>query len=299
MRRLPNAFHSLLLAVMLLAALSGVSAFAQITAKVHGKALDADGNPIVGATVQMTNTDNGRKFTMKTDKKGEFLSIAIAPGKYNTTLVGADGKVLTTANNFNVDPSQDVNELDYNMKAEKQEAQAMATGQKPVDTSKMSAAQKQQMEEAIKKNEAIKAENAKIGNLNTMLKQATADIQAKNYDEAISLMKQATAQEPNQPLLWGRLGDAQTGAKQYKDCADSYGKGIALQEKAAKPNPQIVGAWYNGMGSCQAKAGDVPGAIQSYDKSAQATPRKPRKPTTTKARCLPIWASRMIERRLR
>lgn len=267
---IPHRFLSL--ALMLALALSGVSAFAQLNSKVHGVALDAEGKPIVGATVQMVNVDNGRKFTMKTDKKGEFLSIAISSGKYNTTLIAADGKTLTTANNFPVDPSLEVNELDFNLKKETEERQAQATGQKPVDTSKLTPEQKAQLEAIQKQNEQVKQQNAKIGSLNTMLKEATADLQAKNYDAAMALMKQATAADPNQPLLWGRLGDAESGSKQYKDCATSYSKAIDLETKGTKPNPQVIGAWYNGMGACQAKAGDVPGAVQSFDKSAQTDP---------------------------
>jgi tetratricopeptide (TPR) repeat protein len=251
--------------------LSSVSALAQINATVRGKAIGSDGKPIPGATVQMVNKDNGRKFTMKTNKNGEFLNIGVAPGKYDCSLVGPDGKVLSTANNFPVDAGQESNNLEFNVQQEQKETQAIVSGEKKVEPQKLTEEQKKAIEAAQKQNEQIKQENAKIGNLNQMLTSARTDIQAKNYQNAVATMNQAIQVDPTQPLLYGTLGDASLGMKDYKGCIDAFTKAIDLQSQK-KPNPQIASRWLSNLGSCQARNGDVAAAQSSFDKAAQEDP---------------------------
>jgi hypothetical protein len=45
------------------------------TGTVKGYVKDDAGKPVVGAVVEMTNLENGRKVTLKTDKCGNFFSI--------------------------------------------------------------------------------------------------------------------------------------------------------------------------------------------------------------------------------
>ena len=45
-----------------------------------------------------------------------------------------------------------------------------------------------------------------------------------NYDQAVTVLQQATQVDPNQDLIWVNLGDAQRGAKKYPDAIESYQK---------------------------------------------------------------------------
>lgn len=255
----------------LLLLVGSLPGFAQVNAVVKGKAVDAQGKPVVGATVQMVNKDNGRKFTMKTDKRGEFVNIGVAPGKYDTVLLGPDGKMLTRADNFPVDPSQEINELDFNIQAEQKENQAIVSGEKKVEPKKMTEEQRKALEAAQKQNEEAKAANAKIGNLNTLLTQARADIAAKNYPQAIEAMNQGIQVDPTQPLLYGTLGEAQSGSKDYKGCADSLSKAVELQN-TKKPTPQLTSRWNTSLAMCQVRAGNLDAAKATFDKAAQEDP---------------------------
>jgi len=78
----------------LLAALCAVPAWSQMST-VKGTALDEQGAPLTGGTVEMQNLENGQKASLKIDKKGQFASIAIVGGKYNIRLM-KDGKQLYT-----------------------------------------------------------------------------------------------------------------------------------------------------------------------------------------------------------
>ncbi len=78
-----------------------------------------DGNPIAGANVEWANTDNGRKYNLKTNKKGEYFSLGIEPGKYKVTLT-QDGKQLDQVSNFPVGLDEAV--LDFDLKKSQAEA---------------------------------------------------------------------------------------------------------------------------------------------------------------------------------
>ena len=60
--------------------------FAQASGTVKGVCKDAQGNPIADGVVVYANLDNGQKYTLKTNKKGEYFSLGITPGHYLVTL---------------------------------------------------------------------------------------------------------------------------------------------------------------------------------------------------------------------
>jgi tetratricopeptide (TPR) repeat protein len=60
-------------------------ALAQSTGMIRGVVKDAAGKPVEGAKVNIDADANNRHFDTKTDKKGEFLQIGLAPGAYKVT----------------------------------------------------------------------------------------------------------------------------------------------------------------------------------------------------------------------
>jgi tetratricopeptide (TPR) repeat protein len=60
-------------------------ALAQSTGMVRGVVKDAAGKPVEGAKVNIDADGTNRHFDTKTDKKGEFLQIGLAPGAYKVT----------------------------------------------------------------------------------------------------------------------------------------------------------------------------------------------------------------------
>ena len=80
---------------LLLALVVGLCAptiFAQSTGSVKGVARDAEGKPVPAGTVEWQSMETGRKYTLKLNKKGEYFSLGISPGKYKVTLVRSRGK---------------------------------------------------------------------------------------------------------------------------------------------------------------------------------------------------------------
>lgn len=261
--------------------LGTLSAMAQ-TATVKGNIKDQAG-PVVGAQVLLKDPETGRKYPLKTDKKGQFFSIGIAPGKYDVT-VTKDGKQVYTANGFPVTLNQEVNQLDIDLtqgaggeQAAQVPAQAGQQQQQPQQQPKLTEEQKKQIEEINKKNAEVVKENAKIGGLNNMMKEAQTDMQAKNFDAAVTVMQQAEQVDNGQHfLVTGMLGTALVSDKKYPEGADALNKAIQLAQndpKASDPKTKtVLAGFYDNLGQAYAKTNKIPEAIDAYTKEAELDP---------------------------
>ncbi len=225
--------------MLLLLVMCSAPGWAQITGVVKGVVKDKDGKPIAGATVELVGTQTGTKYTLKTNSKGAYYSVGISLGNYRATLflngqeVDSHGNVVITAT--------EEREVDFDLAADA----AMAAEQ-----NKAAAAAQQQ--------------NTKIKGLNATLKQAKELEGAGNYDQAVTILQQATQVDPNQDLVWAYLGDAQRGAKKYTDAIESYQKALAI-----KPNN---GPYLGQVADAYAKAGQTDKAVEQYAAAAQADP---------------------------
>src|ERR1700757_1489885 len=125
---------AIVLITLLAAALSAPMAFAQASGTVKGACKDAQGNPVADAIVVYANLDNGQKYTLKTNKKGEYFSLGLSPGKYNVSLYkNADdmkaNKPLDFVKGFALQLG-DNEPVNFNQK-EQQEKQARGEGLTP------------------------------------------------------------------------------------------------------------------------------------------------------------------------
>ena len=247
--------------------------FAQATGTVKGVCKEMDGKPIAGANLEWANTDNGRKYNLKTNNKGEYFSLGIEPGKYKVTLT-KDGKQLDQVNNFPVGADEAV--LDFDMK----KSQAEAAQQKGI-----SAEQLKQMQEAQAKN-AKEANTVKT--LNEKLSVANTAMQSGDFETAVNTLNEATQIDPTRDLLWARLGDAHLSsapkqtdtaekAKRYGDAVSDYQKAIDLKKQtmatSQKPDdPKVLAAYYNNLGQAEAKTGQLDESVKAYDQAAQLNP---------------------------
>ena len=84
-RRLNGRLPWLVACAAVLSLASVSPAFAQSTGMIRGVVKDAAGKPVEGAKVSIDADANNRHFDTKSDKKGEFLQIGLAPGGYKVT----------------------------------------------------------------------------------------------------------------------------------------------------------------------------------------------------------------------
>lgn len=269
---------AVLLFVVLALGLCVPPVFAQASGTVKGVCKDVQGNPIVDGVVLFANQDNGQKYSLKTNKKGEYFSLGIAPGKYVVTLYKtADdlkaNKELFHQNGFQV--QLDENTLDFDLKKE-QERSAQGQGLTPEQIKQMQEAKEKQQKEV----NTVKALNEKLSAANTAM-------QGGDFDTAIASLNEAIQMDPSRDLIWFKLGDAyrlsapkQTDPvekqKRLDSAVQAYQKAVQLRQAVANdkdPNAaKNLAAYYNNLAEAYAKAGKVDDAVKTYALAAQTDP---------------------------
>jgi tetratricopeptide (TPR) repeat protein len=256
--------------------------FAQASGTVKGVCKDQEGNPIVDGIVVFANQDNGQKYALKTNKKGEYFSLGVSSGNYNVTLYKnaddqAAGKELFHFNKFQVQLAE--NTLDFDLKKQAEE-QAAGKGLSPEDLKKY----QEQQAKAEKEKSTVKTLQAHLDTANT-------DIKAGDYDAAIASLNEANQMDPTRDVLWYKLGDAyrlsmskQTDPaekqKRMDSAVDAYQKAIQLRQDAiqsgkekdtAKAN-QALAVYYGNMADAYNRARKVDDAVKYYEMAAKADP---------------------------
>jgi tetratricopeptide (TPR) repeat protein len=238
----------LLLAMM---ATFTVTAAAQVAGVVRGTCKDEEGKPLVGITVELNNQDNGRKTILKTDKSGNYYSMGMIAGTYKINFLAPDGKVIYYLNNA---PIKAGGESTYDVDLAKAKAEA-------AKDSGISEAQRKEYEKAKKENEKIKGVNA-------LLLQGSAQKKEGKYDEAVTTLEQAVAQDQTHDIVYGSLADAYLLDKKYPEAEATFLKAIEL----APPTSKSVGGYHNSLAQALLKQGKTEQAMAEYDKAAQLDP---------------------------
>jgi tetratricopeptide (TPR) repeat protein len=226
--------------------------------------------------VEFVNAENGQKYTMKTNGKGEYFSLGITPGRY-TAKLSKDGQQIYYFNNVSVEADEKV--LDFDM-AKEQATSGQAQG--------LSAEQvKQQQEQQAKSSK----ENNTVKALNEKLLAAKTASDAGNFDLAVSTLTEATQMDATRDLIWAKLGDAylNSASKQmdaaekttrYNSASEDFQKAIDLKQKGMDTDPKqktpdatkVLAQYYNNLGQAYGKAGKTDDAIKGYNQAAALDP---------------------------
>ena len=254
--------------------------FAQVASgSVKGVCKDQQGNPIVDGVVVFANTDTGQKYTLKTNKKGEYFSLGIASGPYTVTLYKNADDQKANKEIFHYGKFQvvlDENTLDFDLKKQAEEA-GKGQGLTPE--------QLKQRQEAIEKQQkevnTVKALNEKIQAASTASK-------AGDFDTAVSTLTEATQMDATRDVIWAQLADAYRNSatkqtdraektRRLTEAATDYQKAIDLKQKAmeTKKGPddnKILAAYYNNLADADARSGKVDNAVAAYTQASQLNP---------------------------
>src|SRR5216684_4828290 len=269
---------AVLLFVVLALGLCVPPVFAQASGTVKGVCKDPQGNPIVDGVLVFANQDNGQKYTLKTNKKGEYFSLGIAPGKYVVTLYKTADDAKANKELFHQSGFQvqlDENTLDFDLKKE-QERAAQGQGLTPEQIKQMQEAKEKQQKEVT----TVKALNEKLSASNTAM-------QGGDFETAIASLKEAIQMDSSRDLIWFKLGDAyrlsapkQTDSaekqKRLDAAVEAYQKAVQLRQAVTNdkdPNAaKNLAAYYNNLAEAYAKAGKIDDAVKTYALAAQTDP---------------------------
>jgi tetratricopeptide (TPR) repeat protein len=259
--------------------LCAVPAFSQgASGTVKGVCKDPQGNPIADGVVVWANQDNGQKYVLKTNKKGEYFSLGVGGGTYTVTLYKNQddykaNKELFHFNKFQV--TLDENTLDFDLKKQTEET-AKGQGLTPEQLK----AQQEQQQKQTKEANTVKS-------LNEKLAAAKVASDGGDYDTAIADLSAANEIDASRDLIWFKLGDAyrlsankQTEAtekqKRLDEAVSSYQKALELKQGATNdkdPNKtKTLAAYYNNLAEAYAKDGKIDDSIKTYEQAAQSDP---------------------------
>jgi tetratricopeptide (TPR) repeat protein len=263
------------LLLVLVGGLSAPSVFAQATGSVKGVCKDVEGKPIAQAQIEWAAVETGRKYTLKTNNKGEYFSLGISPGSYNVKL-SKDGAEIFHFSNVSVRLDEVV--LDFDLKKEK----AAAVQGQGLTAEEAKKVQEQQAKVAKETNT--------VKSLNEKLSAAKAASDAGDYETAIAALTEANQMDSTRDLLWFKLGDAYRSSapkqtdpaekqKRFEAAATNYQKAIELRtasEQAQKDpnNNATLAAYYNNLAETNAKSNKIDDAVANYVKAAQLDPAK-------------------------
>jgi tetratricopeptide (TPR) repeat protein len=252
-------------------------------ATIHGHVQNPAGQAVTVGEVRLTTDKNpsapGAKFeyTFPIDGSGNYKGTDIKPGTY---IAG----VFAQGRNVDFMPAPiaagENKTVDFDMT-------------RPEYIKNMSPADRDALEEYKKKNTEVTAANAKIENLNGLLKTARTDTTAGNFDGAVKAMTDATTAKPDEPILWDTLGDAQLGlanaafktahdnkttdpslGDKYQAAITSYQKALSLDVASAKPSPELEAAANNQLAQALGHIGKTAEASAAYEAAAKVDPTK-------------------------
>jgi len=261
--------------LMLVAGLCASPAIAQETGTVKGSCKDVEGKPVVGAVVEWLNGDSGRKYTLKTNNKGEYFSLGISPGHYKVTLLQDNKEIFHYSG---VVVTLDETTIDFDMKKE-QAAAAQGAGLTP-----------EQLKQAQEQQAKAAKENTTVKTLNEKLAAAKTASDAGDFDTAIADLTDATQVDPTRDLLWAKLGDYELSSaakqtdnaektKRYDAAVTDYEKAVDLKQKSLDAAPskpadatKVLASFYNNLGKADAQLGKTDAAVKAYNQAAQLDP---------------------------
>ena len=268
---------SMLLAVLLAGVLATIltpNAAAQ-TGSIVGTILDSNGKPWFGLTVESVS-EQGAKAEVKTDAEGRFAIRNLRPGVYTLTITVFPppndkqppfrlGQLKATSGDETKMP--DMNFKEY---IAKQGTEAAEKNKKESEDKTKFEGMKAHYtagtafldQERKAKDDLTKA----TPDQRDALKQNLKDLSDKASAEFQAAQKTAPEKDPNQNLLWARLGESYDLAGRNEEAAQAYQQAIN-----AKPDDP---GYYNNLGNVLARAGKIDEARAAYTKSAELDPTK-------------------------
>jgi tetratricopeptide (TPR) repeat protein len=175
---------------------------------IRGKVLDAQGNPVEGAKIEIQSLDKGgRPLEVKTKKDGTYMQVGLSPGQYKITASKGD---LAQSQNSRI--GLDMSTLDFKL------VPGGASGGSKEDAAKAKA-------KAEAMNKAF-SEGVELSN------------QGKN-DEAVAKFQEVIAAVPTCAECYANIGTVQTRAKKYDEAEAAYKKSLEIKPDFAEA--------YNGL----------------------------------------------------
>jgi len=241
---------------------------------IAGTILDINGKPWFGLNVEAVS-EQGAKYDAKTDAQGEYAIRNLRAGVYTVTITTFPapnekqppvqmGKLKVTSGeevkadmNFKDIMAKQGTEAAEKVKKDTEEKQKFEGMKAHYAAGTAFLEQERKAKDDLTKATPDQRDAAKQ-NLKDLSDKAAAEFQAAQ--------KTAAEKDPNQHLLWAKLGEAYDVAGRNDEAAQAYQQAVL-----AKPDEP---GYYNNLGNVLARAGKIDEARAAYTKSAELDPTK-------------------------
>jgi tetratricopeptide (TPR) repeat protein len=259
-------------------------------ATVSGEILDREGKPMVGALITYTKIGifernyqmggatrsesprmvegTGRIYNIKTDKKGAFLMIGVDYGIYQIEITGPDGSHVYSGKKTIIGNDEPGAQNILNVDLSTVEGPVVPGGGTNLAAGKKT---KEQLE-------LIRQENERGAKINKLMVQYHTAVGIEDWLNAISLIKQLIALDPNRWEFYQNLGTLQANQMQYQEAAQNFAKGVEVAQKVlANPADSdraltSIGDLLLAEGGCYDRMEKVDEAVVLYEKAAAVYP---------------------------
>lgn len=263
----------ILMAALVAVLAASVSVWAQGGAMVRGVVLDDKGQPVEGATVAIVATGgSGRKFEVKTNRRGEFIQIGLASGPY--TLTAEKDKLGSAPANVTVRagaPAEAKLVLGFAAASATKEAAAKADELKKSFEEGVTASNAGRHDEAIAKfNQGILISPNCFDCYNNI---GFSHTQKKEYEQAEAAYKKSTEIKADDASAWNGLANVYNAQRKFDLAAQAGAKATELSG--------VIGASGGASGNADAlynqgvilwNAGKIAEAKKSFEGAVQANP---------------------------
>jgi tetratricopeptide (TPR) repeat protein len=261
-------------------AVIAVPSYAQ-TGQVKGKVVDASGKPIEGAVVTIEGSDSGgRKFTVKTNKNGDYIQIGLQPGQYKITAVKDQ---LTQSSDKRI--GLDMVEVNFALKPGGNAGNMSDEDRKKAAAK--TAAIKTAFDEGVTLSNAGKNDEA-IAKFNEVLGQVPKCVecysniganyaQKKDWTQAEASYKKAIELDPNSADAYNGLANVYNAQKKFDQAAEASAQAMKLASAAGAAGGAAGGgasasAMFN-QGVILWNAGKIADAKKQFEDAVKADPK--------------------------
>jgi tetratricopeptide (TPR) repeat protein len=259
-------------AFLLLVLGAAVPAAAQ-TGTVRGKVVDEKGQPVAGAVIRIEAVDGmGRKFQVKSNNRGEFVQIGLAPGQYRFT-AEKDGLKDMAERRVSLDELA----LEFTLRKpgaadmsdeERKKAEARIAAVKGNFADGVAFANQGKHDEAIAKFNEVLAEAPKCVECYTNI--AAVHVQKKEYDEAEAAYKKALEIAPSSAEAYSGLANLYNAQKRFDEAAEASAQAAKLG--AAAPGGASASVVFN-QGVIAWNASRIPEAKKAFEEAVRLDPK--------------------------
>jgi tetratricopeptide (TPR) repeat protein len=268
-RRL-NTRHAWLTAGAALLALAvALPAVAQSNGMVRGVVKDTSGKPVEGAKVNIDSDASNRHFETKSDKRGEFIQIGLAPGQYK--VMAEKGKLISSTESTKVAVAAGA-PLTLVLGAGTPltpEAAAKVAEMKKVFGEGVDASRAGNHDEAIAKFTQVSVINPKC--FDCFYNMAFSQIQKKDYDAAEASYKKAIEIKADYSEAYNGLANVYNITRKFDLAAEASAKAVELSGAGNAAGGGNADAMFN-QGVILWNAGKIPEAKKQFEAALAANP---------------------------